>query len=76
MNSQAILKCNTPQDWEKLVNLLKQSNKAIPTTSLSLLSGIHQVKIDQVLETLQKHGIVRRVTQKTVSYWRYVGGDE
>ena len=73
INMEYQIKNNTHQAWEILINILKQSKKALPTTSLSLLTGIHQVKIDQTLEILQKHGMAKKVTQKTVSYWKFVG---
>ncbi len=75
-NIEYQIKCNTLPTWKVLTKILRQSKKALPSTSLSLLTGLHQVKIDQTLESLQKHGIVRKVTQKSVSYWKFIGDDD
>ena len=58
---------------ETILKILKQTEKSLPSTSISLLTGLTQDKIDRILSICQKHGLVRKVTMKEVSYWKYIG---
>jgi len=65
---------NTPYD-ERILSILRQSESSLPSTSIALLIGLSMDKVDRILSVCQKHGLVRRVTVKEVSYWKFVGAD-
>ena len=66
---------NTPYD-QRILNVLKQTSKSLPTTSIAILVNLSQDKIDRILSVCQKHGLVRKVTTKKVSYWKFIGDDD
>ena len=67
---------NTPYD-QRILKVLKQcGDKSISSVKIALLVGLTQDRIDRILSSCAKHGLVRKVTVRKVSYWKWVGDDE
>ena len=65
---------NKTPNWKRLLEILKQRpNQAFPTTTLSLLCGLSQDKVDRALSQTAKFGYCRKVTKKSVNYWKWTG---
>jgi len=56
---------------ELIVQILKTYNKPIDFEVLHIISGLSKSKLSQVLRSLQKYKIVRRVYCRKTSYWVY-----
>jgi predicted transcriptional regulator len=75
MKSKNKLIKNTPSD-EKILKILKQTEKSLPSTSISLLVGLSMDRVDRILSICMRHGLCRKTTKKEVNYWKWIGDED
>ena len=73
MNNIKLKKFNK---WEKhndelIVQILKTYNKPIDFEVLHVISGLSKSKLSQVLRSLQKYKIAKKIYCRKTSYWVY-----
>ena len=57
------------EKYESIIRALSQSKKSLSSQSLSFLTGVKGWDIERRLEELEKLGVVRKTTAKTVKLW-------